>query len=185
MSLTTTMAIALGLAADAFAVSITSGLAIKQLRIGHALRIALFFGSFQAAMPVVGWFAGLTLTYVISGIDHWIAFGLLTFIGSKMIYESTKMGSGERAPNPLDPYVLLMLSLATSIDALAVGVSFAFLKVTVLTPALIIGVVTFDLSFLGVYVGDKLGHFFERKIEMAGGFILIGIGAKILIQHLL
>lgn len=177
--------VALGLAADAFAVSVASGVTIRQLRIGHALKIAAFFGSFQAIMPLVGWLAGLSLAYLISGLDHWIAFGLLAFIGSKMVYESVRMGSRERTPDPLNVYVLLMLSVATSIDALAVGISFAFLSVTIITPVIVIGAVTFGLSFLGVYVGDRLGHFFERRIETVGGLILIGIGAKILIEHLL
>jgi putative Mn2+ efflux pump MntP len=170
--------IAFGLAMDAFAVSVTSGITIKQLKVRNALRIALFFGAFQAFMPVIGWLAGLSLRAIISSVDHWIAFGLLFFVGCKMIYESLKLESGERTVNPLDVSILLMLSVATSIDALAVGVSFAFLKVSIATPVVIIGVVA------GVYIGDRFGHFFDKKIEIAGGLILIGIGLKILIEHL-
>ncbi|MEE9594550.1 MAG: manganese efflux pump MntP family protein [Candidatus Hydrothermarchaeales archaeon] len=183
MELFTLLFIAVGLAMDAFAVSITSGLAIKKLHIKHAFVIALSFGIFQAIMPLVGWLAGLSLRDFISGVDHWIAFGLLTVIGAKMIYESVKLSEDEKVTNPLNIYVLLVLSIATSIDALAVGVTFAFLKIFIATPAIIIGLVTFFLSFLGVYIGNKMGHFFENKIELLGGLILIAIGIKILIEH--
>ena len=184
MDAITIIAIAFGLAMDAFAVSITSGITIKNLKINNALKIALFFGLFQAIMPLVGWLAGLSLKDFISEIDHWIAFGLLSFIGCKMIYESITLQSNEKQIDPLNVYVLLMLSVATSIDALAVGVSFAFLKVSIVTPVIIIGTVTFLLSYLGVYIGDRIGHFFENKIEIAGGLLLIGIGLKILIESL-
>jgi len=166
-------------------VSITSGITIKHLKINNALKIAVFFGLFQAIMPLVGWLAGLSLKDFISEIDHWIAFGLLSFIGCKMIYESITVQSNEKHFDPLNVYVLLMLSVATSIDALAVGVSFAFLKVSIVTPVIIIGTITFLLSYLGVYIGDRIGHFFENKIEIAGGLLLIGIGLKILIESLI
>jgi putative Mn2+ efflux pump MntP len=184
MDLITITFIAFGLAMDSFAVSITSGITIRYLRIGNALKIAIFFGSFQAVMPLIGWLAGLSLRDFISGVDHWIAFGLLSLVGCKMIYESFKVESSEKAMNPLNVYVLLMLSVATSIDALAVGVSFAFLKVSIVTPIIVIGIVTFVLSLLGVFVGDRFGRFFEKKIEIVGGLILIGIGIKILVEHL-
>lgn len=185
MNTITILFIAFGLAMDSFAVSITSGIAIKRLRIGHALRIGLFFGSFQAAMPVVGWLAGMSLKDFISGVDHWVAFGLLSLIGGKMIFESLQMESEKKEMNPLNVYVLLILSVATSIDALAIGVSFAFIKIAIITPAILIGIVTFLLSSLGVFIGNRLGHFFENKIELAGGFILIVMGTKILLEHLL
>ncbi len=184
MDILNIIVIALGLAMDAFAVSITSGLTIKNLKIKYAFRIALFFGVFQAFMPLVGWLAGLSLKDFISGIDHWIAFGLLCLIGCKMIYESIKIESSEREINPLNVYVLLVLSVATSIDALVVGVSFAFLMISIATPIIVIGIVTFLLSFVGVFVGNRSGHFFEGKIEIIGGLILISIGIKILIEHL-
>ncbi len=184
MDLFSIIFIAFGLAMDAFAVSVTSGITIKQLKIRNALKIALFFGAFQAFMPVIGWLAGLSLRAFISSVDHWIAFGLLFFVGCKIIYESVKLEPRERTIDPLDVSILLMLSIATSIDALVVGVSFAFLKVSIATPVIIIGVVTFILSFTGVYIGDRFGHFFEKKIEIAGGVILIGIGTKILVEHL-
>jgi putative Mn2+ efflux pump MntP len=184
MHILTLVFIAFGLAMDALAVSIASGVVIKRLRIDHALRIALFFGAFQAAMPIIGWLAGSRLKDLVSGVDHWIAFGLLSLIGCKMIYESTKMKSERREINPLNASVLLLFSIATSIDALAIGISFAFLQIAIITPAVVIGMVTFLLSFLGVYIGNRLGHFFEQKIEFIGGLILIGIGIKILVEHL-
>lgn len=184
MDMITITFVAFGLAMDAFAVSVTSGITIRHLKIDHALRIALFFGSFQAIMPVIGWLAGLSLRDFISDIDHWIAFGLLSFIGCKMIYEAFGMEADRKEVSPLNLYVLLMLSVATSIDALAVGVSFAFLKISIATPVLVIGIVTFLLSYLGVFVGNRLGHFFEKQIEILGGLVLIGIGVKILVGHL-
>lgn len=168
---------------DALAVSITSGITIKDLRTSNALTIALFFGSFQAFMPVMGWLAGLGAREFITGIDHWIAFGLLSLIGGKMIFESTRIGSKEKEIDPLNIYVLLILAIATSIDALAVGLSLSFLKMAIVIPAIIIGTVTFSLSFIGVFVGNISGHFFENNIEIIGGLILIGIGIKILIEH--
>jgi len=162
MDLISIILIALGLAMDAFAVSITSGLTIKQLKINHALQIASFFGLFQAVMPIIGWLAGLSLRDFISSIDHWIAFVLLGFIGCKMVYESVKME--ESKSNPLNIVVLLILSVVTSIDALAVGITFAFLKVSIVTPIILIGIITFILSFIGVYIGDRFGRLFEKKI---------------------
>ncbi|UCG90886.1 MAG: manganese efflux pump [candidate division WOR-3 bacterium] len=175
--------IALGLAMDAFAVSVTSGLTIKNLQIKNALKIALFFGAFQAIMPIIGWLAGLSVRDLIAGFDHWVAFGLLCFIGSRMIYESIKPEQNKTPIDPLNIFVLLLLSIATSIDALAVGLSFAFLDISIATPVIIIGIVTFILSYIGVSTGARIGHFFERKIEIVGGLILIGIGVKILIEH--
>ena len=183
MDLITILFIAFGLAMDAFAVSIANGITIKQQRMNNALKIGLFFGSFQALMPLIGWLAGLRLRDFISGFDHWVAFGLLSLIGGKMIYESMKIGPNDNEIKSLNVFVLLVLSIATSIDALAVGLSFAFLKISIATPIIVIGIVTFMLSFLGVLVGNKLGHFFENKMEILGGLILIGIGIKILIEH--
>lgn len=176
--------IAFGLAMDAFAVSITSGLTIKNLRINYAFRIALLFGLFQAIMPLIGWLSGITIRDFVMNIDHWIAFILLSFIGGKMIYESTRIKSEKITSNPLNIQILLILSIATSIDAFAVGISFAFLQTSIITPIVIIGIVTFILSFIGVFIGDLKGHLFEGKIEIIGGIILIGIGFKILIEHL-
>lgn len=184
MNSITLLLIAFGLSMDAFAVSISNGITIQHQRANHALKIGIFFGSFQALMPLIGWSAGLSLRELISGVDHWIAFGLLTIIGGKMIYESKKMDGQEKEVKPLDFPTLLLLSVATSIDALAVGISFALLDISIVMPILVIGAVTFVLSFFGVMMGSKIGHFFEKKIEILGGLILIGIGIKILIEHL-
>jgi len=181
----TILLIALGLAMDAFAVSIAHGMTLKTLRNSTALKMAAFFGSFQAVMPVLGWLVGLSLLDLISGVDHWVAFSLLFFIGCKMIYESFKTTPNEKEQKTLTLSILLMLSIATSIDALAVGLSFAFLKIAIATPIVIIGAVTFLLSFLGVTFGKKLGRFFENKIEIVGGLVLIAIGTKILFEHML
>ncbi len=183
MEIITLLLIAIGLSMDAFAVSVSNGMTIRHQRTNHALRIGIAFGSFQALMPLIGWSAGLSLRDLISGVDHWIAFGLLSLIGCKMIYESTKMDGQRKEVPSLSPWMLLMLSIATSIDALAVGISFAILNISIMTPILVIGTVTFVLSFLGVLIGNKAGHFFEKKIEILGGLILIGIGIKILIEH--
>lgn len=177
--------LAIGLAMDAFAVAVTSGIAIKNLRLKHALLIAITFGGFQAIMPVIGWLAGLGLRQFLCDVDHWIAFVLLSLIGGKMIYEAFQLENAEEPDNPLKAAVLLVLGIATSIDALAVGVTFAMIKVAIVAPVAIIGLVTFLLCLIGVYIGDAFGHFFEKKIEIFGGLVLIGIGLKILIQHIM
>jgi putative Mn2+ efflux pump MntP len=174
--------IALGLAIDSFSVSVANGLASKTFKISKALTISIFFGFFQAIMPVIGWVAGESVADLIAGFDHWIAFGLLTFIGVKMIYESTKNESN-RFINSHNVKMLLVLSIATSIDALAVGLSLTFLGISVLFPAIVIGIVTFLLSFLGVLIGDKFGEILKNKVEILGGLILIIIGLKILLEH--
>lgn len=180
----TIVVIAVGLSMDAFAVSVTSGITIKRLKIEHAVRIALFFGAFQATMPVIGWLAGLGLSGFIANVDHWVAFGLLTIIGCKMIYEAYALSPDERKSDPLSIQVLLVLSIATSIDALAVGVSFALLDVSIITPAIAIGVITFTLSLLGVLLGGRLGQLFAKRAEIAGGLVLIAIGVRILLAHI-
>lgn len=184
MQLATIIIIAVGLAMDALAVSIVSGSAYKQLKLKHTLRIALFFGGFQAFMPLVGSLAGLSIKEYTAGFDHWIAFGLLSAVGAKMIYESFKIGPNRKSPDPSKIYVLLVLSVATSIDALAVGVTLSLITSSIITAVIIIGVVTFVLSYLGVSIGKKLGHFFENRLQAIGGLFLITLGAKILIQHL-
>jgi putative Mn2+ efflux pump MntP len=184
MDLISIVLIAVGLAMDCFAVSITSGITLKQVRVRDAAKIALFFGLFQAGMPTLGWLAGEGLADLVSGVDHWIALGLLSFIGGKMIYEAFKKEESEKEFNPLRLHVLLMLSIATSIDALAVGVSFAFLGVFILTPIIIIGTVTFLISLTGVFVGCRFGQIFKNKFKIVGGLVLIGIGIKVLIQDL-
>ncbi len=184
MVLLTIIIIAVGLAMDAFAVSIVSGAAYKQLRIKHALRLALFFGGFQAFMPLIGFLAGQSVKGYIADYDHWVAFALLCAVGGKMIYESTKIKPTNQNLYPLSFPVLLALSVATSIDALAVGITLSLLKISIITAVIIIGVITFALSYTGVYIGKNFGHFFESKIEALGGIILIAIGCKILLEHL-
>ena len=184
MSTLSILFISVGLAMDAFAVSVASGVSINRLKIKHILIIALSFGFFQGVMPIIGWLAGIGFRNFISNIDHWLAFGILCFIGSKMIYESFELNSNADEEMALNASRLLLLSIATSIDALAVGLSFSFIKIEIITPSLIIGIVTFVLSCIGVMIGDKVGHFFEKKIEIIGGIILILIGIKILLDHL-
>jgi putative Mn2+ efflux pump MntP len=176
--------IAFGLAMDAFAVSIASGAAYKELQVKHAFRMALFFGGFQAFMPLIGALAGLSLKAYIQQADHWIAFAILSAVGGKMIYESFKISETEQNWQPSNILVLLTLSIATSIDALAVGITLSLVALNILTAVIIIGLVTFVLSYLGIYIGKKFGHFFENRIEAIGGLILIAIGLKILLQDL-
>lgn len=174
--------IALGLAIDSFSVSVANGIANKTFKIKEALIIATFFGFFQAIMPVFGWIAGESIADLISGFDHWVAFGLLTLVGVRMIYGAIRNES-QNFIKSLNIKVLLILSIATSIDALAVGLTLSFLEVSVLFPALVIGVVTFLLCFLGVFVGSRFGSILKNKVEILGGLILIGIGLQILLEH--
>jgi putative Mn2+ efflux pump MntP len=178
--------IAVGLAMDAFAVSVASGLSIAGIRNHQAAKIALFFGGFQALMPVVGWLAGLSLREYIQSYDHWLAFVILGALGSKMLYEATFLAEGapDRCARALELPVLLALSIATSLDALAVGVTFSFLNVTIFAPVAAIGAVTFVMSYGGVQIGKRFCNFPSAKVEALGGVILIAIGAKILIEHL-
>lgn len=184
MDLLSIILLAVALAMDAFSVSISSGLTLKKCGVKHAIIIALFFGGFQAIMPVIGWFSGLQLQEIVKAVDHWIAFILLSSVGVKMIYESLSMQENEEVCTVFSLRNVIILSIATSIDAFAVGVTFAFLNVSIIEPIIIIGFVTFVLSFLGFYIGKKIGHLFESKIEIIGGLILIAIGFKILFEHL-
>jgi putative Mn2+ efflux pump MntP len=185
MELITIIVIAVGLAMDAFVVSIVSGGAYRQLHVKHALRMALFFGAFQAFMPLIGSLAGLSFRDYIQNYDHWVAFALLAAVGSKMIYESFKIKSVEENPDPSNIFVLLVLSVATSIDALAIGVTLSLITSSLALAVIIIGLITFGLSYAGVLIGKRFGHFFENRIEALGGLVLIGIGIKILCAHLL
>jgi putative Mn2+ efflux pump MntP len=176
------LGVALGLAMDAVAVSVSCGITLENPRPADALRISGSFGLFQAVMPVLGWMAGLGFRKWIENLDHWVALGLLCFIGIRMIVESRHAAKKKMCPTK--PGVLFMLSVATSIDALAVGLSFSLLKIQIWGPVLIIGLVTFLLSFIAVMAGRHVGVMFEKKVEAAGGIILIAIGVKILLQHL-
>jgi putative Mn2+ efflux pump MntP len=184
MSLTELLAIAVALSLDAFAAAVASGFSMRPLRKRDALKVALFFGGFQALMPSLGWLAGFGVRAYIAAVEHWIAFGLLFIIGAKMIYEALVLAKEERLKEPPSTLLLLGLAVATSIDALAVGLSLCALRVAILLPAAVIGVVCFALSLLGVWLGRRCGHLFESKIEAAGGLLLIAIGVKILVEHL-
>ena len=178
-----TILIAFSLAIDSFSVSISRGMINPNGKMFvEALKVGFFFGFFQAFMPLIGWLAGVSVIDLISDFDHWIAFGLLTFIGLRMIYESIKAES-KKIVSSSSLSILLILAIATSIDAMAVGLSFSFLEVSIVMPAIIIGVVTFSLSFLGVYIGKEFGGYFA-KIGILGGLILIGIGMRILMEHI-
>ncbi|MCO5383577.1 MAG: manganese efflux pump MntP family protein [Methanosarcina barkeri] len=184
MSFLTDFLLALGLSMDAFAVSMSSGTTIRPFRLNDALKLAFFFGGFQAFMPVLGWLGGSAVSEFVSDYAPWIAFLLLAFIGGKMIYEAL-YGSSEGKVSSLSYSVLFVLAIATSIDALAVGMSFAFLSTPILEPVIIIGCVTFFMSFCGAILGYRMGHFFEHEVEILGGLILLGLGCKILAEHLL
>lgn len=178
--------IAVGLSMDAFAVSICKGLKMRRFNVRHAGAIAIAFGGFQALMPVIGWFLGKQFEAYITEIDHWIAFALLAIIGGKMAFESFKKEEEDTSEEKekLDVKELLVLAVATSIDALAVGITFAFLKVNIVPAVSLIGITTFVLSAIGVFIGHKFGAKFKSKAELAGGVILILIGLKILLEHL-
>lgn len=178
--------IGVGLSADAFSVSVCKGLNMRRLNMVHAYIIALFFGGFQAVMPLIGYFLGVGFSKYIESFDHWIAFVLLAFIGGKMVIEAIKEKDEDREEKSdvLKMGELTVLAVATSIDALAVGITFAFLKVNIFFSILIIGVTTFALSLGGVLLGNRFGAKYKNKAEIAGGVILIFIGLKILLEHL-
>lgn len=180
--------IGVGLSMDAFAVAVCKGLGMKMVNWRHAFVIALMFGGFQGLMPLIGWALGSQLTSLIEPVDHWIAFILLVFIGGKMLWDAFRGDDGCEtcgcAEEKLDMRELLMMAVATSIDALAVGVTFAFLGVNVMAAVVVIGVTTFALSFVGVVAGNRFGARFEKPATVAGGVVLVLIGLKILLEHL-
>lgn len=185
MSALTLIGISIGLAMDAFAVAIGAGLTLKTVSARQTFRLAWHFGLFQALMPIIGWLAGLSVAEWIAPVDHWIAFGLLAAIGGKMIYEALK-DDGEEAErrDPTKGWSLILLSIATSIDALAVGLSLALLGLSIWWPALVIGLVAGAFTTLGLQLGKRFGALLGRRMEVVGGLILIGIGVKILVEHL-
>ena len=184
MDLLTPALIGIGLSMDCFAVSLAIGTTTKTRLIYAATIIALCFGAFQAGMTVIGWAAGVSLIGLISAYDHWIAFILLAIVGGKMIWEGVS-GSDDEAPLEVIRIVpVIVLSFATSIDALAVGISFGVLQTAVLIPAFIIGIVCFGISFAGVMLGERLETFLGKKMEIFGGIILILIGLRILAEHM-
>ena len=176
--------LAVGLAMDCFAVSIASGIILKRARLRPMLVMAISFGFFQALMPLLGWIGASFFSHLIESIDHWIAFGILAFLGGRMIMESFKDEDCKHEYDPTSLKVVLALAVATSIDALAVGVTFAFLDVDIVPAVSFIGVVTFTLSMVGVKAGNVFGCRYKSKAELTGGIILILMGIKILLEHL-
>ena len=174
--------LAVGLSMDAMAVAICKGLAVRKLKLRHALITGLYFGGFQAAMPLIGYFLGKQFQSYITNVDHWIAFVLLALIGANMIKESFE--EAECVNAAFSPRAMLPMAVATSIDALAVGVTFAFLQVNVVPAVSAIGVVTFVLSMVGVWIGHIFGARFKSRAERIGGIVLILMGLKILLEHL-
>ena len=178
------LGIGIALSMDAFSVSICKGLATKKFSLRTAVICGIWFGGFQALMPVIGYFLGAQFEHLIVAIDHWIAFGLLLLIGANMIREAVKVEESESADSTTAFKTMFMLAVATSIDALAVGVSFAFLQVNIWISVLIIGVTTFVFSFGGVAIGNFFGSRYSQPAEITGGVILILLGTKILFEHL-
>lgn len=178
--------VAVGLSMDAFAVSVCKGLGMSRLNMRQAIVIAAFFGGFQALMPVVGWLLASQLAGFVEPVDHWIAFALLAFIGGKMVWDAFHEDEDNEGPadKPLDLRELVILAIATSIDALAVGITFAFLHVDIVFPVILIGIVTFVLSLGGVAVGHQFGSRWEKPSTIVGGIVLILLGLKILLEHL-
>ena len=183
MGLFSIIFLAIALAMDAFGVSVTNGLILKKVRISQAAKVGIFFGFFQFIMPCIGSFMACIAYDYIKSIDHWIAFILLLILGLKMIYDS-RVEEKELSKNPLEFGTLLMMAIATSIDALAAGITVAAVGTPILMPAVVIGVVAFAFSFSGMYIGTKFGDVLGEKAEIIGGIMLILIGAKTLIEHL-
>lgn len=175
--------LSIGLGMDAFAVSVCKGISMKKMNWKKACIIGLYFGGFQAIMPVIGYFFGSSFESIITNIDHWIAFILLAIIGAKMIQEAFQKEE-EEYNEDISVKTMIVLSIATSIDALAVGITFAFLKVNLLLAITLIGTITFILSVIGTKIGNKFGDKYKSKAELAGGIILIIIGLKILLEHI-
>lgn len=182
MTLLELFIIAVGLSMDAFAVSVCKGLSLQRMRWKHAILAGVYFGGFQAAMPLLGYLLGIQFQDAITSIDHWVAFILLGIIGANMVKEALSKEEEEVDPS-FDGKTMLLLAVATSIDALAVGVTFAFLKVRIIPAVSLIGGTTFCLSIMGVKVGNVFGSRYKAKAELAGGLILIGMGIKILLEH--
>jgi manganese efflux pump family protein len=184
MSFLSILIIAVGLGMDAFSVAVGVGASGRAVSWGAVFRLSACFGLFQFFMPVAGWFAGASVASVIAGYDHWIAFGLLALVGGKMIIESFSGEAKVHATDPTKGLTVAILSVATSIDALAVGFSFAFLQIPVFYPSIVIGIVAFLMTMCGMLFGERLGVIFGKRVEIFGGILLIGIGVKILMEHI-
>lgn len=186
MSTLTLAGIAIALAMDAFAVALATGLALPQMTGRHLFRFGFHFGLFQALMPIVGWAASISFKEQIEAFDHWIAFGLLFIVGSRMLWEAWRGDDGGRSEtDPTRGASLVVLSIATSIDALAIGLSLAVLGVSIWTPALVIGLTAGALTVCGMLLGRLLGQAWGTRAQILGGLLLIGIGAKVLVEHTL
>ncbi len=184
MDFFTVLLIALGLAMDAFAVALCTGATGRRIWFRPGFRLTFHFGLFQFMMPIIGWAAGTTLVRFIESYDHWIAFGLLAFVGGKMVKESFDKGDDlEDSVDPTRKWSLVMLAVATSIDALAVGLSMAMLKVPILYPSIVIGLVAAGMTALGLALGCRLNTW-GKRMELVGGLVLIGIGVRLVISHL-
>lgn len=184
MEFITILSLAVALAMDAFAVSIAAGTLYQKLHIRHSLRMAAYFGGFQAVMPIIGWAAGQTFAPLIQTWTHWLAAGILAFIGAKMLFEAFEITKAEKNINPESLLIVVALAIATSLDALAVGLTLALITHHILTTVIVIGIVTFVLSWLGCLLGQKIGHCFEIKLEIVGGVILLLIAGKIILENL-
>ncbi|MEJ5292904.1 MAG: manganese efflux pump MntP family protein [Candidatus Methanosuratincola sp.] len=184
MDLVEILLIAVGLSMDSLAVAVASGMALKEIGVRGSAKIGAFFGLFQAGMPIIGWLGGSAFIWLIAGFDHWVAFLLLAFIGGRMIYEAVWDTDEVSGKNPLVLSHLLLISVATSIDALAVGLGFSALGVSILAPAVAIGAVCFAISFTGAFFGNRVGRYLGNRVRAIGGIILISIGLRILLEHL-
>ena len=183
MGLITLVFVAISLAMDAFTVAIAKGISLKEAKPHQAAKVALFFGGFQALMPVIGYFLGSAFESLITNIDHWIAFILLGIIGGKMIKDSFADES-DNCNDDVSFKTMFVLAVATSIDALAIGITFAFLKVNLILAVALIGVITFILAVIGTKIGNRFGDKYQNKAELVGGIILVLLGIKILLEHL-
>jgi manganese efflux pump family protein len=178
------VAVAVALAMDAFAVAIVAGLTVRPLTGRHVFRLAFHFGLFQGLMPTLGWAAGMAVHQYIASFDHWVAFGLLAFVGGRMIWGALRDGEESQAGDPTVGWTLVLLSIATSIDALAVGLSLSMIGVAIAVPALVIGAVAAAFTATGMLVGRRIGSSWGKRVEVLGGAILMAIGLRILLQHL-
>lgn len=185
-SIISILIIAIGLSADCFAVAVSGGISMTRISSWQMLRVSLSFGLFQALMPVIGWIVGKTFVDLIASFDHWLAFALLVIIGGRMIYEAFHHDKSDRKKTDISKgFALLILSVATSIDALAVGLTFAFINVNILIASLIIGVVASTITWIGFHAGKLASSAMGKHAELAGGIILTGIGIRILLTHIL
>ena len=185
MDFITLLLFAVGLSFDTFAVSITTGFISNHIRFWQATKMALVLAFFQGLMPLLGWLTGLTFRDLISDYDHWITFGLLTAIGAKMIHESQKHEDDRKDFNPFNPFILIGIAIATSIDAFVVGVSFALVEINIVLAVAIIFFITYVVAMLGMLIGKKTGGTFGKKMEVIGGIMLVGLGVQTLVQHLI